>query len=305
MKHICKTAVALLAAAALLLSLAACTSSGGTDSAVLQGIFEKLQTNQEYTDWKNNFSSTTFEEKLDGGKILISAQGDEYVNGDFVFTLKGDYLVGKATNVDFMTYTFMTFLKSAVADYYGMNNTLMSGYLTGLANLGKENKFFITKESKNKAEYKLYVAGAWDMQGIDEMYVNDAAVAMVSPLGEEENPMYFNSGKVTVSTFGSAENFEMVVGEYGENTALSYQSILTVVKALQPKEYEAFIDSFTELKEVSGDGYTVSFGIPTEVSENQTFNEVTGYSYVTVSFVPGSTAVSADSSSAAASSTDG
>ena len=305
MKHFGKMTVAVLAVAALLLSLAACGNGGEVDSALLQGIFEKLQTNKSYTDWKNNFNSTTFEEKLDGNMILISAEGDEYVNGDFTFTLKGDYLVGKATNVDFMTYTFMTFLKEAVADYYGMNNTLMSGYLAGLTNLGQDNKYFITKESKNKAVYKLYVAGAWDMQGLDGMYVNDAAVIEVSPLGENDTPMYFNSGKVTVATFGSAKDFEMVVGEYGENTALSYQSILAVVKALQPEGYKAFMDSFTELKEVSGDGYTVSSGISKEVSENHTVNEVTGYSYVTVSFADGSPASAADSAAVAASSTDG
>ena len=212
--------------------------------------------------------------------------------------MEGDYIVAKAPANDFMTYTFMTFMKSAVADYYGMNDKLISGYLAGLDHLGKKNTLFISDVSKTKSVYKLYVAGAWDMQGLDEMYVNDAAMEGIVALDEEETPFYFSSGKITVTTFGNADNFELIVGEYGENTALSYRSIMTVVKTLQPKGYEAFTDSFTELKEGSGDGYKVFFGIPKETLENYTVNEEPGYSYVTIKFSSGAAVVTASGTDA-------
>ena len=84
MKRTLKTVTVLLAIAVMVASLAACGSkkTGGTDNALLQGIFEKLTANAEYSQWKSGFGATTIEEKLDGDSIVISAKGEEGVNGD-------------------------------------------------------------------------------------------------------------------------------------------------------------------------------------------------------------------------------
>ena len=60
----------------------AAKKTGGTDNTLLQGILEKLTANAEYSQWKFGFGATTIEEKLDGDSIVISAKGEEGVNGD-------------------------------------------------------------------------------------------------------------------------------------------------------------------------------------------------------------------------------
>ena len=285
MKKTVKMMIALLAVAAMLLSLAACgTKKGGSDSELLQGIFDKLTANTEYTEWKSYFNATTFEEKLNGDSIVITAKGDEGVNGEYTFTLDGDYLVCTTDTEDYSAYSFILDIKTAVAEYYGMNNMLMSGYLAGLMYTGEENTCFFTETGDGKTTYKLYVAKAWDMQGLDEMYITDAAVADYEPLGGDSTNYFFNSGTTLAVVYGDANNAEMLFGEYGGNTELTYKSILTVVNGLQPTGYEGFAASFPALKEGAGDGYTVSFGIPEAVSAAHEYAGEEGYSYVTVVF---------------------
>jgi hypothetical protein len=101
-----------------------------------------------------------------------------------------------------------------------------------------------------------------------------------------------NSGKVSAITYGNKTALTLIVGEYGENTALTLKSLQSMVAKLQPDGYEAFASEYTELKETAGSGYTVSFGIPADVAQQHAYTEAAGYSYVTVVFA-GNAAVSA------------
>ena len=285
MKKTGKIIIALFAVAVMLLSMAACGGNAGkTDGNLMQGIFDKLTASADYNEWKSGFNTTTFEEKLDGNSIVISAKGEEGMNGDYTFTLDGDYIVNTTDEGDYSAYSLMMYLKSAVADYYGMNNMLMTGYLAGLG-ADAENKYYFTETADGKTTTKLYAAGEWEMEDLDKMYVDDAAAEYIDPLGENPNSSYVNSGKITAAALGSADELDLMVGEYGdENTELTYKSILTLVNKLQPNGYENFVEAFTEIKEGSGEGYTVSFGIPQEVADRHEYKAADGYSYVTVTF---------------------
>ena len=79
MKQTLKILTALLVIATLVMPFSACGSkkTGETDNTLLQGIFEKLTANAEYSQWKSGFGATTIEEKLDGDSIVISAKGQD------------------------------------------------------------------------------------------------------------------------------------------------------------------------------------------------------------------------------------
>ena len=285
MKKTMKKMIALLAAVAMLFSLAACGGEAGkTDASVMQGIFDKLTANADYAEWKSGFSATTFEEKLDGDSIVCSAAGEEGMNGTFTFTLDGDYIVNTTDEGDYSAYAIMTYLKEAVADYYGMNNMLMTGYIAGLESAGLENKYFYTESADGKSTTRLYAAGEWKMEGLDEMNVDEQALEYCDVLGENPNSFYINAGRITAASIGSADDLNLMVGEYGENTEKTLQAILAIVRKQQPNGYETFEKEFTELKETSGDGYAVFFGIPEEVAANHEYKAAEGYSYVTVTF---------------------
>ena len=283
MKKTRKTLIALLAAAALLLSLAACGATKAPDGAALmQGIYEKLLANKDYTEWKAMFGATTIEEKLDGQTITISAKGEEGINGDYSFTLEDGYIVNECPEDDYTAYSLLMDLKAAVAEYYGMNNTLLSGYLAGLR--GDENKYFITENADGKTVYKLYAAGTWGLEGLDDMYVTEDAIDYCDPLGEDDSNLRVNAGKVHVACYGNKNDFAVIVGEYENNTDVSLKSLQTVVAKLQPAGYEAFAKEYTELKETQGSGFTVSFGIPEDVAQAHEFQMQDGYQYITAVF---------------------
>ena len=285
MKKTTKKMIVLLVAVAALLSMAACGGEAGKkDASVMQGIFDKLTANADYAEWKSSFSATTFEEKLDGDSIVCSAAGEEGMNGTFTFTLDGDYIVNTTDEGDYSAYAIMMYLKEAVADYYGMNNMLMTGYIAGLESAGLENKYLYTETADGKSTTRLYAAGEWKMEGLDEMNVDEQALEYCDVLGENPNSFYINAGRITAASIGSADDLNLMVGEYGENTEKTLQAILAIVRKQQPNGYETFEKEFTELKETSGDGYAVFFGIPEEVAANHEYKAAEGYSYVTVTF---------------------
>ena len=77
------------------------------------------------------------------------------MNGDYTFTLDGDYIVNVSDEGDFSAYAIMTYLKESVADYYGMNNLLMTGYIAGLENAGLEQVFIHRKRRRQNNDQVL------------------------------------------------------------------------------------------------------------------------------------------------------
>lgn len=285
MKKTIRTIISILAVGAMLLSFAACGDKKDGSDDLMQGVYDKLiAADSGYSEWKANFNATTFEEKLDGEKIAITAKGEEGLDGEYVFTHDGDYITYTAAGEeDYSGYSVFMYIRNAVGDYYGMNSTLMNGYLAGLDNFGFENKYLIV--DMEKGEYKVYSAGKWDMKELDEMYVNDKALEYTDALTENDTNSYINSGKITVAAFGNKSNLELIVYEYGDkNTELTYKSIMTTVAKLQPNGYKTFAKDYTELKEAKGKGYEVSLNLDNSVAQAHELKELEGYSYVTVTF---------------------
>lgn len=140
MKKTIRTIISILTAGLMLMAFASC---GEKKNELMQGIYEKLTAaDSSYSEWKSGFNATAFEEKLDGEAIVITAKGEEGMNGEYTFTHDGDYIIyTTADKEDYSGYSVFMFIRDAVGDYYGMNSTLMNGYLAGLQNFGFENKY--------------------------------------------------------------------------------------------------------------------------------------------------------------------
>ena len=282
MKKTIRTIISILAVGAMLLSFAACDDKKDESNALMQGIFEKLQADEAYKEMKVSMPGTTIEEKLDGNSIVFSgkSEGDYSINGDYVFNLDGDYIIYTTQDKeDYNGYTFFNYIKRAVADYYGMSSMLMTGYIAGL----DVQNDYMTVDMENGV-YKLY-AKEWDMKGLDTMYVDEKAMAGQKEVFDMSHNLLVNYGKVYVKAYGTADDFAMVVAEYGKNTELTYKSITAAVQELMPENYSILKKYYTELKEVSdADGYTISFGLDKNVAETHDLTTDEGYSYVTVTF---------------------
>ncbi|MBQ1441553.1 MAG: hypothetical protein IIZ08_06515 [Clostridia bacterium] len=285
MRKTIKAVIAAVAACAMLTSLAACDFLYFLrGDSLMEGIYEKLTANEDYAEWKAQFTGTTFGEKLDGKSIVIKAKGDEGINGEYVFTHEGDYITYKPSNgEEYSGYAVFMNIRNAVADYYGMNSTLMNGYIAGLNFIGAKNKYLVI--DFENLDFRIYAAKKWEMKELDKMFVNEKALEYTDALTDEYKNGYINSGRITAAMFGNRGKFELIVGEYGKsNTELTYNSIMNIVAKLQPDGYKSFANDYTELKDAKGRGYKVTVGLDSNVAAEHEFTAEEGYSYVTVTF---------------------
>ena len=84
---------------------------------------------------------------------------------------------------------------------------------------------------------------------------------------------------------GDVNKVQMIFSEKGDkNTDLTYKSIMAAVAKLQPKGYETFAKEFTELKEMTGEGYKVIMGLDKDIASEHELTVEEGRSYVTIVF---------------------
>ena len=300
MKKISAIILAISLAGSVLFSFASCSankekstevSSSAADSidskAMLQGMLDGFKANKEYVDYKAMFPNTTFEEKIDGDSILINISGTEGIEGNYEYKLDGDYLTftDKTDSDDYTGISFFMFLTEAAEKQLGMEPSLVTGYINGAEAFDIENKYFITEtdEAAGTTTVKQYIAEKYDMPELETMYANEKSLEYTDAYTDDHISGSVNVGKITMIYSGSKNDSTIIFREYGKRDDLTYKSIMSTVAKLQPNGYETFAKEYTELKEVEGNGYKVSFSLDDELkSEYELPDE--GYEYTVVHF---------------------
>ena len=301
MKRISKILMAIALVVAIVMSFAACSSDGGNkaentdtpsqsdaaDKTIdLQAILDNFKADGTYAEYKAMYPDATFEEKLEGDSIVINYSGVDGASGSYEFKLDGDYLTyTQADPEDYVGYSYMMYFKNAADKYNGMDSNLTTGYTNGCDAFGIENKYFITETDEAGATtIKLYVAGKWDMPKLDTMYVNDKALEYVDALNESDINGAVNCGKIRVVYYGTKDNADIFVGEYGGRSDLTYQSIMNTVAKLLPEQADVFSKYYTELKEAEGDGFKVSFDVSDDLKADHEVLSEGDYEYTLIHF---------------------
>lgn len=240
------------------------------DSDVVRGIYEALlaedssysETKATYTEY---YPETVFEETLADDSFTLSVSGNEYFEGSWTYTLDGEYLVSSFSDEDFTGAMMSQYVLNAVGKYFEMNTALLNGYIIGLNVLGLENNYYIVDDDAENGSttVRINVSGPYDMKELDEMLLTPSLLDF-EPLNDNFSSMGANCGKLSMVSNGSAHGVKILIGEYGGLDELSYQSILNVVKVLQPDGWEDFLADFTELKEIDTEAYTVTLNADEE-----------------------------------------
>ena len=260
MKTMLKRMILAVMAVVLLLPQVAAAEQNG----IVQGVFDALlaegsdyqQSKAANMEW---YPEIKFEETLAEDGFTLGISGSEYLDGSWTFTLDGDYLTSTFPLDDYNGFGMATIVLRAVGEYYGMNTSLLFGYIAGLGNMGLENKYFIMEdnEAAGTRTIKIYAAGAYDMAELDQMVINETALPF-GPLTQDFNSMSANSGKIIMVVNGSINYATILLGEYGGLDDLAYQSIINAMNILQPRGWEDFVANYTELKDAETDQYTVT-----------------------------------------------
>ena len=91
-------------------------------------------------------------------------------------------------------------------------------------------------------------------------------------------------GKVFMLANGNVDDLKILVGEYDELDDLAYQSLMNVVKVLQPKGWKTFASEYKELTDVQTDAYTVKLNPGEEAVREMIDEDRTGWSFVITHF---------------------
>lgn len=267
----------------LLLILCSCKNN---NKEIMKGVFEELtKESSTYMQNKKIDTYTTYSEKLDGNTITINASG-EYLNGSWDYVLDGDYITYKSVSKDEDDYdagvSFFMYIVNSVGKYLKMDDTLYTAYVSGISSLNMKSKYLLLETKDNTSIYKIYVKEKYDMKELDSMYIKEDTL-MFEPVGENNSSYYMNVGKINFT--GSTLNGELTfyIGEYKENTDLSYKSIINTAKSLKPSQYEQFVSNYTKLEETKSNNYEVTFLSNDKAKEEvNSYNE--NYKYIKVHF---------------------
>lgn len=284
MKHISKLVTLLTLALALV--LAACAEP----SDAVKGIYDALLAeSSDYSGTKalyaEYFPEMNFAETLNDDGFTIDVTGSEYMEGSWTFTREGDYLATVMSDGDFSGMMLTQYVAKAVGDYYGMNATLVSGYINGLSMLNIESDSFAiaTDEATGTTSVKINIAAPWEMAELDQMVIDENAL-FYGPLDEDYNSMAASIGKVFMVANGNADDVTILLGEYGELDDTALQSIVNIVSILQPTGWEDFVANYTALADAEAAGYAVSLNVD-EATVREIVDEFhEDYSYALIHF---------------------
>ena len=260
MKTMLKRTMLAVVAVVLLLSQAAAAEQ----NQIVKGVFDALLA--EGSDYQQSKASSMqwypeikFEETLADDSFTLAINGSEYLDGSWTFILDGDYLTSSFQTDDYNGFGMATIVLQAVGTYYGMNTSLLNGYIAGLGNMGLENKYFIMEddEAAGTRTIKIYAAGAYDMAELDQMVINENALSF-GPLTENFSSMSANSGKIMIVVNGNMNYATILLGEYGGLDELAYQSVMNAMNILRPRGWEDFVANYPELRDAETDQYTVT-----------------------------------------------
>lgn len=257
--------------------------SNKNESKVLRGVYNSLtKAGSNYSETKKYDTTSKYSEKINGDKITITVKGD-YINGSWDYVLDGDYITYKNSGEDYSGLIYFTYIISAVGDYLGMDPDLFGAYIQGLGTLNIQNDYYSYVEDGDTETFKIYVGGKYDMKELDSMYITEDSL-FFDELDDNYTSQYVAMGKLRMHTTGSKDSLDIIIAEYGEIDDLAYKSIINIVKALKPTNYEKFINSYTELGEKKTDEYEVSYLTDKEEIEEKFTEYNTKFKFMKIHF---------------------
>lgn len=295
MKRIVKSAALMLLAMALLLCQTAFADAPAeAEPLTFEELFNRLiAEDSEYSRMKATYMEyypeIEYTETLEDDGFTISVSETEYTPaGSWKFALEGDALKLALGENDFSGYSYASMVQSAVADYHGVNSTLLNGYMFALDAQGLENDFFTaeTDEETGATVISIALNPAYDMAGLDEMVATEEILTDlgIEPLGDSYMSRSVHFGKITMLLNGSKTDGTLLVGEYGGLDDLAYQALINNLKLSQPEGWEEFTAAFTALEPGEFAGYEVIVDADEEAILQVTEQIFDGYKYAIINY---------------------
>lgn len=212
-----------------------------------------------------------YDASISGNTITVTVMGKDYYaesGGSWDYVLEGDYLTYVPKEGDYQGEAYFGYLIEAAADYLGMDSDLVNGYVLAVGAKNLESRYYIMDKDAegNVTKYRLYVGAAYEMDEVlNSVYLDQDSIGFFGELDENSSNLIAHIGKLEMYAYGKRTSVDIYIGEHEDLTELAYKSVLETVGLIKPVGYEAFLEKYKELSEVSTDTYQVSY--ITDVSE--------------------------------------
>ena len=228
----------------------------------MRGIYHELiKSDSSFFNYRKMYDKIDFKTSFFNNKITI--KDNNYIHH---ITKEKDYIVYK--NIpEASLFEYFEFIVEAVANYYKMDVDSVKLYVENLYRQDKSSKYFIMEEDDKSITYKYYLK-KYIIPTVDDYIKEGDLFADIDPDEELTKDNYLDDGftHITGKIYlfakrGKDKTITIDIGEYEENTDLTYKSIINSVKEISPHHMDEFLKEFTEIKEIkdSNKGYTVTY----------------------------------------------
>lgn len=228
----------------------------------MRGIYHELiKSDSSFSNYRKMYDAIDFKTSFFNNKITI--KDNNYIHH---ITKEKDYIVYK--NIpEASLFEYFEFIVEAVANYYKMDVDSVKLYVENLYRQDKSSKYFIMEEDDKSITYKYYLK-KYIIPTVDDYIKEGDLFADIDPDEELTKDNYLDDGftHITGKIYlfakrGKDKTITIDIGEYEENTDLTYKSIINSVKEISPHHMDEFLKEFTEIKEIkdSNKGYTVTY----------------------------------------------
>ena len=252
-------------------------------SDALKSVYDALVNGSTFRNTQAVYAENgdeTYEASLEGNAITFTVTGKDGDAQSWTFVQEGDWLTAplgaEEDNVRGKAYMLL----GAAVSAQGVNTTLFLGYINALQEL--QSKYLTYDESDGEKKIRINIVGPYeyDMDVMNELALSEEHLREEgwAPLGEDYEAPSSLFGKVKVDCIGNADGLAISVMEYGELDELALKAAVSVASVLQPRGWEDFVASYTELKDADEAGYTAMLNPDKASSEDLMVFFKEGYS---------------------------
>ena len=212
--------------------------------------------------YRDSDDGSSLEAVLEDDSIIITSTERNEDSGvleseTWTFVREGDWLTVVLKPEESAYGGIAPMVLDAALAAHGVNPNLFAGALNAMPEL--RSRYYAVEESDTETKVRINIVGPYeiDLDALSKMPLTEEHLREQgwTPLGEDYDASDITFGKVWVRCFGNAEGVEISVLEYGELDELALESVISVVKVLQPQGWEAFVAGYTELKDADEADY--------------------------------------------------
>ncbi len=228
-------------------------------------------------DIVNNFNNNSLLKQMNNYQIIANI-----VDNNLVITLTADdedktyefSFLDRNLSIDLndeLGLNLFLIVADSIGAFYGLNENEVYTYLNSIDLTDNNIEGINVTKSENGYLYSINVDQKIDISPLNIMYIELNDLQEYNDTVVENETFQISKGKILLyeQTDENSKNF--IIGEKGQLTSLTYNTILSVVEFFYPNEIDSFKTSYPTIETIAFDRYLITIDPP--LSNESTLND--------------------------------